>query len=63
MLDKGYLVGAAVYTTLAYSDQVIDGFITDSSSAFECIRKAVESGNAKDYLKGDAAHSGFKRLT
>ena len=63
MLKKGYLLGATVYTTYAYEDQIIDRFINASSSVFELIKKASESGNIQNYLKGDVIHSGFNRLT
>lgn len=63
MLTKGYLLGAAVYTTYAYSDSIIDKFIADSDYIFGFIKKAIESGNVKKYLKGDVIHAGFQRLT
>ena len=63
MLAKGYLLGAAVYTTYAYSDDIIDRFITDSDSVFAIIKEALSIGDVKKYLKGDVIHAGFKRLT
>lgn len=63
MLAKGYLLGASVYTTFAYTDDVIDEFLRCSSSVFESIKEAEGSGDAKRYLKGDTAYAGFKRLT
>jgi len=63
MLAKGYLLGAAVYTTYAYSDKIIDQFIVDSESAFATIEEALSSDDIKKYLKGDVIHAGFKRLT
>jgi glutamate-1-semialdehyde aminotransferase len=63
MLTKGYLLGAAVYTTFAYSDHVIANFIEDSSSVFVSLQKAIQSDNLCQQLKGDVIHSGFKRLT
>ena len=63
MLTKGYLLGAAVYTTYAYSDEIIDRFIADSDSVFGLIKEALKSGDIKKYLKGDVIHAAFKRLT
>ena len=63
MLAKGYLLGAAVYTTYAYSDDIIDWFIADSDNALALVKKAMESGDVRKYLKGDVIHAGFKRLT
>lgn len=63
MLFKGYLLGAAVYTTYAYSEEIIERFILDSDSVFKMIKDALEGGNVKKFLKYDIAYSGFKRLT
>lgn len=63
MLAKGYLLGAAVYATYAYTDDIIDKFIDDSDSAFRKIREALDSRNVRQYLQGNVIHAGFKRLT
>jgi len=63
MLGKGYLLGAAVYTTFAYSEEIIEKFIADSDSVFGKIKEAIDSGNVKKYLKGNVVETGFKRLT
>ena len=63
MLERGYLVGAAVYTTLAYSDEIIARFIEDSDPVFAKIKEALDSGDFRSYLKGEPAHAGFRRLT
>lgn len=63
MLAKGYLLGAAVYTTFAYTDEIIDRFINDSDQAFKVLKDAISSGKVRSMLKGDVAYSGFKRLT
>jgi len=62
MLTRGYLLGAAVYTTYSYSDQIIDRFIADSDLVFVLIKEAIKSGDSKKYLKSDVIHAGFKRL-
>lgn len=63
MLNKGYLLGAAVYTTYAYSEEIIDKFIADSDPVFGTIKETVDSGDIRKRLKGDVIHSGFKRIT
>ena len=63
MLDQGYLVGAAVYTTYAYADEIIDNFIHQSHPAFAKIRKPLDAGQVRQYLRGEVLHAGFKRLT
>ncbi len=63
MLYRGYLVGAAVYMTAAYSNAVLDAFIAESDPVFGTISKAVKDGNVHALLKGPEAQTGFKRLT
>jgi glutamate-1-semialdehyde aminotransferase len=62
MLTKGYLLGSAVYTTHAYTDEIIVRFIEDSDPVFGLLKQAIGSGNIRKYLKGDVIHAGFKRL-
>ncbi|MDE2223441.1 MAG: aminotransferase class III-fold pyridoxal phosphate-dependent enzyme [Candidatus Omnitrophica bacterium] len=62
MLSKGYLLGAAVYTTFAYSDSIIAKFISDSDDVFGAIKKWTKAGGIERHLKGGCKHSGFKRL-
>ena len=62
MLTQGFLLGAAVYTTYAYSNDVINQFHEKSDFVFKDLRKAIDSGNIQIYLKGEIAHAGFKRL-
>jgi len=63
MLTKGYLLGAAIGTTYAYSDSIVDGFIEATDQSFKTIGEALNSKNVKKYLISDVAHAGFKRLT
>jgi len=63
MLERGFLLGAAVYTTYAYSNEVIKEFREKSEMVFRLLRIAIDSGKFQTYLKGEIAHAGFKRLT
>ena len=63
MLEKGYLLGASVYTTFAYENKIIDTFIEQSDSVFELIKGAIDKGDIKKHLKGDVIYAGFRRLT
>lgn len=63
MLAHGFLLGAAVYSTYAYSDDVINKFREKSDVVFKHLRDAIDSGKIRTYLKGEIAHAGFKRLT
>lgn len=63
MLTRGYLLGASLATSFAYSNEIIDHFIDDSDFVFGLIKEALGSGCIKRHLKGEIAHAGFKRLT
>lgn len=63
MLSKGYLLGASIYATNAYTDELIDRFISDSAPVFALMAQAIPDGNARSLLKGDVIEVGFKRLT
>jgi glutamate-1-semialdehyde 2,1-aminomutase len=63
MLAKGYLLGASIYTSLAYSDEIIDEFIADSDGVFALIGQALAAGDLAARLHGPVKHAGFKRLT
>lgn len=63
MLKKGYLLGAAVYTTYAYTDEIVDNFIAASDEVWPLLKEAIESGDVKKYLTAGVASPGFARLT
>ena len=63
MLDRGYLVGAAVYTTYAYSDALLERFATDTAHVFKTIKRAVDAGTVRAQLRGPVKHAGFARLS
>ena len=62
LLKKGYLLGASVYTTYAYTDKIVDDFISASKPVFETIKIAIDQDNIDDLLEGPVIESGFKRL-
>ena len=63
LYEKGILLGSSIYTTYAYSDEIIDKFIAESDTAFVQIKEAINSGNIRSYLKDDVLDTKFKRLT
>ena len=63
MLKRGFLLGAAVYSSYAYSAEVINKFCEQSDPVFEKIKTALANDNVHSLLKGEVIHSGFKRLT
>lgn len=62
MLDRGYLVSSAIYSTVAYDDEIIDKFAKDTEEAFEIIAEAIKEGTVEKQLRGPVKQSGFARL-
>ena len=63
MLKKGFLLGASIYTTNAYTDQIIDTFMEASDSVFERISVLLPQNKIRENIEFEVKHSGFKRLT
>jgi glutamate-1-semialdehyde 2,1-aminomutase len=63
MLERGFLLGASVYTTAAYTDKIVELFLDNTDTAFGIIKKAADAGQVESSLKGEIIHAGFKRLT
>ena len=63
MLKKGYLLGASVYTTYAYSEEIINKFILDSETIFSDLEGLIEERKIDKFLEFEKKHSGFQRLT
>jgi glutamate-1-semialdehyde aminotransferase len=62
MLKLGFLVGAAVYSTYVYTNEIVDYFIKNSDKVFASIKKLLVSGGVESALEGPVRHSGFRRL-
>ncbi len=63
MLERGFLLGASVYTTYAYSDKIIQHFLDITEIVFGMIKKASEKRQIEASLKSAIIHAGFRRLT
>jgi glutamate-1-semialdehyde aminotransferase len=63
MLDRGFLVGSAVYTTFAYTDAIIDHFLKASLDSFVEIKHVLDRNGLEEALPHGAKHAGFQRLT
>jgi len=63
MLKKGFLVGSAIYSTYAYSNEIIQKFLEASEEVFCMIAQYVAAGTLEQKLIGEVVHAGFKRLT
>lgn len=62
MLDRGFLAGAAVYTTYAYTEEIVDGYLAAADEAFGVIRSALDEGAVRSRLRGRVIEAGFGRL-
>jgi glutamate-1-semialdehyde 2,1-aminomutase len=62
MLERGFLAGLAIYTTLAHTPEIISLYSQAIDAVFQNIAQVLEKGNIKNSLKGPSAHSGFQRL-
>lgn len=62
MLRRGYLLGASVYSTFAYTDEIIDEFLENSDAVFKQISQILEDDTIQNYLDGPVIESGFGRL-
>ena len=64
MLTKGFLAGASICATVAYTDKIIDMFLENTDKVFFEIGENMKKGtDFKKLLIGPVKHSGFQRLT
>lgn len=62
MLAKGYLVGNSVYTSIAHTPEVVDGYFQELDAVFALIAECQAGRDVNALLKGPVCHGGFKRL-
>ena len=62
MLEAGYLANTAVATTYAYTDKIIDEYLSNVEITFNKISKHIAGGKYPP-LKGPVKHTTFQRLT
>jgi glutamate-1-semialdehyde 2,1-aminomutase len=62
MLGKGYLAGNSVYTCIAHTPDVVDGYLSALEPIFALIRECEDGRDVMNLLKGPVCHAGFKRL-
>ncbi len=62
MLGKGYLASNLIFSSLAHSPDVVDGYFNALDPVFSLIRECEEGRDVMSLLKGPICHSGFKRL-
>ncbi|WP_291420059.1 aminotransferase class III-fold pyridoxal phosphate-dependent enzyme [Devosia sp.] len=62
MLDKGYLAATSVYTSLAHTPEIIDGYFDALDPVFALIAECEAGRDVGSLLRGPVCHAGFKRL-
>jgi glutamate-1-semialdehyde 2,1-aminomutase len=63
MLKHGYLASTAVYSCLAHTPEIVDGYFDKLDGVFATIAKCESGVEAVDrLLEGPVCHSGFSRL-
>ncbi|MET0439032.1 MAG: aminotransferase class III-fold pyridoxal phosphate-dependent enzyme [Devosia sp.] len=62
MLDKGYLAATSVYTCLAHTPDIVDGYFNALDPVFALIAECEAGRDVGSLLRGPICHAGFKRL-
>ena len=63
MLERGILASAAIYPSMAHTDEIVALYGEAIDEVFGEIADALAKGEVKARLKGPVAHTGFARLT
>ncbi len=62
MLGKGYLASNLIFSSLAHTPDVVDGYFDALDPIFGLIKECEEGRDVMSLLKGPVCHAGFKRL-
>ncbi len=62
MLDKGYLAGNSVYSSIDHHPTILDGYFEALDPIFALIRECEDGRDVMKLLKGPVCHAGFTRL-
>lgn len=62
MLNKGYLAATSVYTCLAHTPDIVDGYFDALDPVFALIAECEAGRDVGSLLRGPICHAGFKRL-
>jgi glutamate-1-semialdehyde 2,1-aminomutase len=62
MLKHGFLAGAAIYPTLAHTEEIVSRYAEALDAVFADIAEAVDKNDWSALLEGPPAHQGFRRL-
>ena len=62
MLKKGYIAGTLMYTCMAHTDEILNGYYEALDPIFADIRDFEDGKDVMKALEGPVCQSGFKRL-
>ncbi len=62
MLGKGYLSSNLIFSSLAHTPDVVDGYFNALGPIFSLIKECEQGRDVMSLLKGPICHAGFKRL-
>lgn len=62
MLERGYLAATSVYTCLAHTPDIVDGYFDALDPIFALIAECEAGRDVSSLLRGPICHAGFKRL-
>ena len=62
MLGKGYLASNLIFSSLAHTPYVVEGYFEALDPIFALIKECEEGREVMSLLKGPVCHAGFKRL-
>jgi glutamate-1-semialdehyde 2,1-aminomutase len=62
MLGKGYLAATSIYTSLAHTPDIVDGYFAALDPVFRLIAECEAGRDVHGLLRGPICHAGFKRL-
>ena len=62
MLAKGYLASNLIFSSLAHTPEIVDGYFEALDSIFKTIKECEEGRDVMTLLRGPVCHTGFRRL-
>ena len=62
MLARGYLASTLIFSSLAHTPEIVDGYFEAIDPIFATIKLCEEGLDVMSLLKGPVCHADFKRL-
>lgn len=62
MLAKGYLAGNLIFSSIAHTPEIVNGYFHALDEVFGLIRECEDGRDVFSLLNGPVCHAGFKRL-